>query len=287
MEEAKPQISQLFGGKEVEYCHNPTAMGNEDDTFGYISDLTQAGTQKLGRITAEVDALVKHLKEAVASVGRTGRVVHIAHSQGALITALAAKQLSPLEMSQIEILTFGGAAAMRKTPRTPFCRVVNYYCVNDPLLFVVPEAEKVLRSGLVSDEEFCFLSPRIGDPIQDHNLLGPAYKSALTWEGQRFQMVYTSKLSRMLRPILLVVWTLSHAASESLNQRLKQIILPILRCVLILWAWLRTHTRATIKFLAMATLAIMTWIEEAIRLLRGEDKYVPVGHLQVDKEMIE
>jgi hypothetical protein len=52
-------ISKLFGGEKVEYCHNPTAMTHEGDTVGYLGDLTQAGTQKLGRSTAEVVALVE------------------------------------------------------------------------------------------------------------------------------------------------------------------------------------------------------------------------------------
>ena len=54
-----PQISELFGGKEVSFCHNPTSMADEEDLSGYLSDLTQAGTQKLGRITEEVNALVQ------------------------------------------------------------------------------------------------------------------------------------------------------------------------------------------------------------------------------------
>jgi len=52
-------ISSLFGYRPVLFCHNPTAMTQENDYVGYIGDLTQAGTQKLGRITAEVDALVR------------------------------------------------------------------------------------------------------------------------------------------------------------------------------------------------------------------------------------
>mmetsp|Transcript_7158 Transcript_7158/g.10262 ORF Transcript_7158/g.10262 Transcript_7158/m.10262 type:complete len:155 (-) Transcript_7158:1037-1501(-) len=65
-------ISSMFGGKQVMFCHNPTAMTRENDYVGYIGDLTQAGTQKLGRITAEVDALVRsvfvHFKSTIPSV---------------------------------------------------------------------------------------------------------------------------------------------------------------------------------------------------------------------------
>lgn len=59
MEDSKGKISSLFGNKPVIYCHNPTAMSHDDDLVGYLGDLTQAGTQKLGRITAEVDNLVR------------------------------------------------------------------------------------------------------------------------------------------------------------------------------------------------------------------------------------
>jgi hypothetical protein len=108
-------------------------------------------------------------------------------------------------MTQIEVIAFGGAAALRSTAETPFHRCVNYYSVNDPLLFVVPSAEQALRSGFVVDKEFCFLAPRVGDPIEDHHLLGPTYASALAYEGLRFQRHYQSIIYRVLRTIVLVL----------------------------------------------------------------------------------
>jgi hypothetical protein len=205
MEEEAPFISRFFGGKRVDFYHNPTAMSSDDDVAGYYRDLTQAGAQKLGRITEEVEGLSRHLRDAVAAVGKNGRVIHIAHSQGALVTSLAAKKLTTREMRQIEVLAFGGAASLRSTPATPFLRCVNYYALNDPLLFVVPTAEQALRSGLVSDDEFCFLAPRDGDPITDHHLLGPTYAQALQWEGRRFQHEYQSVAYRTVRFMVLLL----------------------------------------------------------------------------------
>lgn len=129
MAEGQQFISKVFGNKPVVYCYNPTSMAHQEDVLGYLSDLTQAGTQKLGRITQEVDTLVQHLRVALSSVGKNGLVIHIAHSQGALITSLAAQQLTPLEMSKIEIIAFGGAAALRSTVKTPFRR--TYTCQFD------------------------------------------------------------------------------------------------------------------------------------------------------------
>jgi hypothetical protein len=56
MQHGQQSLSYIFG-RPISYYHNPTAMATSKDTFGYINDLAQAGQQKLGRITAEVDEL--------------------------------------------------------------------------------------------------------------------------------------------------------------------------------------------------------------------------------------
>jgi hypothetical protein len=217
------------------------------------------------------------LKEAVTSVGKNGRVIHIAHSQGALLTFLAARQLSPLELSQIEVIAFGGAAALRKTSQTPFARCVNYYSINDPLLFVVPAAAQALRSGFVGDSEFCFLTPRLGDPIRDHNLFGPTYKTALTWEGKRFQNEYQTLIYRTLRPVMVAIVALQVAASERLNATLVALLTHIIRFAVLLWQLLQTKL---IQPMAIIISALMVAMWELIRTWRGEDKYIPVQNLE-------
>ena len=244
MELGRAFISHYFGGTPVLYCHNPTAMSSDEDYLGYIGDLTQAGTQKLGRITDEVNALVTFLQEAVAAVGPMGKVIHIAHSQGALLTHLASQQLTPLQMSRIEVLTFGGAAAIRKTPMTPFCRCINYYSVNDPLLLLVPSAAQALRSGFVGEnEEFCFLLPRIGDPIRDHNLLGATYASALEWEGKRYQRDYMSHISlsssvmriiNIMRPLWVLLKAISDKYGELVGLYILRPLLLLLHVIIVL-----------------------------------------------------
>jgi hypothetical protein len=58
MEVAKRDLSKFFKHK-IDSCHNPTSMKNDDDMVGYLGDLSQAGTQKLGKVTEEVNLLVK------------------------------------------------------------------------------------------------------------------------------------------------------------------------------------------------------------------------------------
>jgi hypothetical protein len=280
MEEGKEYISELFGGKPVLYCYNPTAMSHQEDTLGYITDLSQAGTQKLGYITAEVDSLVKHLKGSLAKVGPRGLVIHIAHSQGALITSLAAKKLAPHEMEQIEILAFGGAAAVTRTPQTPFRRCINYYSVNDPLLLVVPQAAQALRSGFAASHgEFCFLAPRMGDPVADHNLFGPTYAQALEWEGARFLRMYESSLIRFARRMLLLLSVFAEAISTYLKDRLKVIFRPIVVwCILVyLWtvsvaAWIRDASIVgVVRPTAQAVVSVRAFVQNVGQEREAED----------------
>jgi len=271
MEKEAPVISSYFGGKDVKFYHNPTKMVDEQDTRGYFSDLTQAGQQKyLGRITDEVNGLVKHLREAVRSIegNRGGTVVHIAHSQGALVTWLAAKQLTPLEMNRIEVISFGGATPVRSTPETPFRRCVNYYSVNDPLLFLNPSAETALRSGFhrhhhnhhkhngdahaeEMEDEFCFLAPRVGDPIADHMLLGPTYASALEWEGRRFVHRYQSYLQRIIRYALLT--------SLAIFKTVLQLVAFIWQTTSKLLSEWKIRRRSMVRSCIAAILAIRSW----------------------------
>lgn len=194
-------ISAAFGNVAVDYCHNPSSMTSESDYIGFVKDGIQASTHQMGRITPEVENLVEHLRDAISKVGRSGRVIHIAHSQGSVITWLAAKRLKAEECRRIEIISFGGAATIC-TSEFPFARCINYYAVNDPILNVVPSAVKALKSGFSFggglQQEIVFLASRTGDPVTDHGLLNPTYLEALLWEGQRYQSLYLSPLGRMV-----------------------------------------------------------------------------------------
>jgi hypothetical protein len=50
---------------------------------------------------------------------------------------------------------------------------------------------------------FCFLAPRVGNPIADHMLLGPTYASALEWEGINTRLTMMFQLSQQVIIIVL------------------------------------------------------------------------------------
>ena len=138
-----------------------------------------------------------------------GRVLHLAHSGGAIITYLAARyHLSSAETSRIDIATFGGGRSItRKYFRGG--RIVNYYSQNDPLLLVDQRAallskllnestaRQTVRDGgdnlqvityneirdVKHNTTFIFLDGMMNNSILDHNMEGPTYVLALQLEA--------------------------------------------------------------------------------------------------------
>ena len=125
---------------EVLPLYNPT-------TGWWVGDATRAGYE-LVRSPADARMacnLTSHLRMALEVVGPKGRVLHIAHSGGAILTYLSAKfHLTAEERQRIDVITMGaGRSITRKY--FPGGRVVNYYANNDPCLFVENRAKTLLK----------------------------------------------------------------------------------------------------------------------------------------------
>ena len=96
---------------------------------GALSDLSQAALQKVfSADTEEVRQLAKHLSTHLDAMGGDGLLVHIAHSQGALITSLCRRHLTVAQRARIHVIVLGGAASISDRE---FGSAVNYYCTNE------------------------------------------------------------------------------------------------------------------------------------------------------------
>jgi len=90
--------------------HIEDAFGHEVNAFwnatggGYSDVWKTASMRFVTHDWPEAEGLAQHLRQCIATVG-DGRVIHLAHSHGALITALAAKHLKPEEKKRIEVRT--------------------------------------------------------------------------------------------------------------------------------------------------------------------------------------
>ncbi|CAN0229874.1 unnamed protein product, partial [Ectocarpus sp. 12 AP-2014] len=179
------QLQALFG-HEVRSFYNPSSGW-------WITDASKAGYHMLRKPANHTiaQALGDHLAQAVEDVGR-GRVLHIAHSGGALITYLAAQHhLTRRQRDKIDVVTFGGA---RSITRKYFSgRVVNYYARNDPLVKLDRRAAELMKlTNNTKFQEinekhnttFVFLEGRARQFVLDHSLEGPTYQHALMKEAK-------------------------------------------------------------------------------------------------------
>jgi hypothetical protein len=159
----------------------------------------------------------------LAEMGPRDRILHLAHSGGAIVTYLAAKHhLSQEETDRIDVSTFGGG---RSITRKYFKgRIVNYYARNDPVLFVDKRASDLMRltENITFSEvtyskhntSFVFVEGRSRNPILDHSMEGVTYGLALELEAaQRIRREYLMFYEDSIAPSAWVRRVRKYAAS--------------------------------------------------------------------------
>lgn len=176
---------------DVRSFYNPSS-GN------WVKDATKAGFELVLRPNDLELAknLAEHLRKTLKELRPKGRILHIAHSGGAILTYLAVKyHLTYNEANRIDIVTLGGGRSL--THKYFKGRIFNYYSRNDPVLLVEKRAAKLMKVtkndtyDIVRDTKhnttFVFLEPIAKDPIFDHSMGGPTYRLALHLEAIEFQ----------------------------------------------------------------------------------------------------
>ncbi len=193
------ELKSLFNN-EIRAFYNPSSGWWMKDAFG-------AGRELIMRPNDLFAArkLAEHLRMALREVAPNGRVLHLAHSGGAILTYLAAKyHLSVAETDRIDVATFGGG---RSITRKYFKgRIVNYYARNDPLVILDRRAGTLVKKVPLEDASspagsappsevkdlkhnttFVFLRGIANNPVYDHSMTGPTYLRALNMEARDFR----------------------------------------------------------------------------------------------------
>lgn len=200
-ERISEQLNELFG-LNVKAFYNPTSGW-------WVSDATKAGFElalkKNDVATAKL--LAEHLRSMLNEISPYGRILHLAHSGGAILTYLAAKHhLRSEEKDRIDVATFGGGRSItRKYFRG---RITNYYARNDPLLMLDGRANKLMKIAIdtantsyceVKDRKhnttFVYLQALANNPLTDHSMEGPTYRLALKLEAENFKARLTQMLA--------------------------------------------------------------------------------------------
>lgn len=190
---------------EVRPYYNPTSGW-------WVKDISRAGFDLVLRPNDLILAkgLADHLRFALDDLHPNGRLLHLAHSGGAILTYLAAKHhLTYQEIARIDVATLGAGKSVTRKYFKGWVR--NYYSRNDPLTIVDSRANKLLkRSGSAPIQEirdfkhntsFVFIDPLEDNPISDHSMECRTYAIALHLEAQAMKQRMQDILRQQAREI--------------------------------------------------------------------------------------
>jgi hypothetical protein len=211
-------LGDSFYGLNVHLFYNPT-------TGSWMKDATRAGFDLVLRSSDIVLAkeLSLYFRSIFKELHPNGRIIHFAHSGGAILTYLAAKyHLTPDEISRIDIVTFGAGKSITKK-YFHHSQVRNYYAMNDPCTLLDTRCKQLLKryqrnlqkqkkelqkrisssssssssfSGsnnsspavIIHEEKhntsFIFIHSMANHPIVDHSMFGPTYRYAINQESE-------------------------------------------------------------------------------------------------------
>lgn len=186
--EIADDISDIFGTEVYPFYYPST--GN------WVFDAREASITRFLRPAEhpQVKRLVKHLRFVLATLDNKGRVLHLAHSGGAILTYLAAKHhLTVEERNRIDVITFGGGRSITRKYFGGY--IVNYYASNDLVSLIDGRAAGLKNKHIIRNETwieirdekhnttFIFLRALANNVLRDHSMTGPTYRLALRREA--------------------------------------------------------------------------------------------------------
>ena len=154
-------------------------------TGNWAADFSSAGMQLFIKPNdlELAKELTTHLRSLLRTVGPHGRVLHIAHSGGAILTYLAAKHhLTIQERERLDIIIFGGGCSI--TRKYFPGHLVNYYSRIDPLVFIDHRANNLRKfvdwSATNSTDLVTWLWQRLSSALPSTYLVSAVNPAAYT-----------------------------------------------------------------------------------------------------------
>ena len=167
-------------GRISEILGNVSVAGIYDATHGFVADFFECILLKLGFATKSVHLLVDRWRELFQEMNN-GTIHHFAHSQGALTTRVALKQLTPEERDMIDVVTLGGAAIITREE----CKgAYNYVSKSD----LVPLLD--IKNLYFGNANVVHLPCQSKNKWFDHGFNSPTYQNVLKEEGFNFIKKY-------------------------------------------------------------------------------------------------
>jgi len=194
-------ISRVFGGVNVHYLYNPTT-GFFNDFYEATRQYFHNASQLLeGNKAIVVQQLASYFRVMIAEVGGVdggGRIVHLAHSQGGMITQLASQLLTQEERDMIDVITFGTPAIVTSED---YGSALNYISNKDYVGRFSSGASYLWPSNQSTDE-IIYLDPIPYEGLYDHSMHNATYKAALMAVAQKFRAEYETITTKVINAIV-------------------------------------------------------------------------------------
>jgi RHS repeat-associated protein len=174
-------ITNLHGGNNIHFIFRPTE--------GWTLDVIKGALVKFGWISPQAKQLAERWKELITDMGGIqggGKIIHYAHSIGAVDTFAAAAFLSPEELSMIQVYTFGSPALLS---HSGFQSVTNYVSKGDGVSLLDPI--RYFQHLFDPQDHISLLPSSWSIPFIDHPLTFPTYQTVLETLGKQFIDLYS------------------------------------------------------------------------------------------------
>lgn len=176
LDESLKALSESHGDVNIHFIHRQTK--------GWFSDMLSGILVQLGFISPDAHELAGEWKKLIAEMGGVnggGKIIHYAHSIGALETLRALSLLTPEEKKMIDIYTFGSPSFANNDPDAKirhFASIRDGVCLLDIVSFIKAAMGKI--------ENVVFVGSLWGLPFIDHLFASQSYQDLWKSMGRTF-----------------------------------------------------------------------------------------------------
>jgi RHS repeat-associated protein len=176
MMESLKALSESHGNVNIHFVHRQTK--------GCLGDILSGFLVQLGFISPDAHELAKEWKKMIQEMGGVkggGKIIHYAHSIGAMETLRALSLLSPEEKMMIEIYTFGSPSLAIKDPDA---NVHHFASIRDGVCLI--DIVSFFKAAFGKIKNVVFVGTLFGLPFVDHLFANQSYQDLWKSMGRTF-----------------------------------------------------------------------------------------------------
>lgn len=169
-------LSETHGGVNVHYVYRPTR--------GWVTDILSSLLVKLGHVSTQAHQLADEWKLLINEMGGVsggGKIIHYAHSIGAIETMRALQLLTPEEQKLVEVYAFGSPSVAVENPNY---NVHHYISIRDGVSLL--DIVSFVKCCVGKINNVTFIGNFGGVPFIDHFFFTETYADRWKAMGRTF-----------------------------------------------------------------------------------------------------